>query len=510
MRSRSADPLMPFLLFLSGLLISSAVSDPAAAWEGVNFKGSAYLRFDYGDEVNTQSGQTYPDNLLERNYLETYLNAELFFRKIPVGKQLRLGMRMLELQASDYDLQYTTLENARRLDDRIFAQWKSGKWDVWAGDVAETFGKGVALSLFENRDLYFNSNLRGGKVTFRSKKLRAKAIYGKSRKWYDLEEESLGGVNLEVRPWKRTVIGGSLVHQEGISYEKRFTPGIYAGFDVGPVSLYGEYAQRRPDDGEVSAGEGTYLSAEASILGLAAQFEYKYYRFGEENPFQVPPVAEREILTHLMTEHPHIPRMDDQVGVQFNLSASPSEAIFLDLNFNSSSNHVGRSLIPSLKQENNAYWSVFLESEFYPNDDLILKFDAGQNEEAYPTYWEKKTGVGSEVVYNLDLRWSVTLAAENMWVDDKAADERYADQYAAFTLARASWGSINLSYEQTSQGVGVENDHWLSAELALEIKSNHRLLLFYGTERGGLKCTSGVCRTVQSFEGFRLTYNGFF
>lgn len=495
-------------MFISWLFFASLISVSVSAT--VSFQGNAYLRFDAGKEVNTQGGLKYPDDLITRNYLETYLTTELLFTKIPVGKRLRLGLRMLELDASDYDLQYTSLENARRLDDRLYAQWKAGKWDVWAGDVTDTFGKGLALSLYENRDLYFDSNLRGGKVNFRSKTLRVKAVYGRSRDWYDVEEEALEGVNLEVRPVKRFVIGGHLVHQEGISYEKRLMPGVYSGLKIGPVNLYGEYAQRRPDDGDVSVGDGTYLSAEASMLGLAVQLGYKYYHFGIENPFQTPPVVEREILTHLMTEHPHIPRMDDQVGFEIDISATPVDELFLDLNFNRSSRHDGGSLLPSLTQQYAPYWSLFLESEIYPNEDLTLKFSGGQNEEAYPTFWQKKTGIASEGIYDLNDRWSVTLAAENMWVNDKANAEKHSDQYAAFTVSRASLGSINLSYEQTSQAIGIENDHWLSIELAVDVKSNHRLMLFYGTERGGLKCTSGVCRTVQSFEGFRLTYSGRF
>ncbi len=476
----------------------------------VDFRGSLYVRVDDGDKVNTSSSESFPDSLVTRNYLEELFTAELHFKKIPVGRRLRLGVRMFELQASDYDIAYTSLEDARRVDDKIYAQMTGKNWELWAGDVTEIFGKGLALSLFENRDLYFNSSLRGGKASYRSKSLRLKAIYGRSRDWFDVREESVGGVNLEYHTRAGIFAGGSLVHQEGITYEKHFIPEFYGGFGIGPVDIYGEYAQRRPDDGDISVGDGTYLSIDASMLGLAAQVGYKYYNFGIENPFHTPPVAQREITTHLMSRHPHIPDLFDQVGFEINLSASPSEIIFLDLNFSRASKHDGGSLLPTLKQEDWAFWEFFGEAEIYARPDLTLKLGAGQNGEAYPTFWEEKTGLAAGAIYNLDNLWSVTVDLENMWVDDKEEAEDYTDQYASITASRASLGSLNFSYEQSSLDDEIEGDHWIGGELAAEIAQNHRLMVFYGRERGGLKCTSGVCRTVQSFEGIRLTYEGRF
>jgi hypothetical protein len=97
-----------------------------------------------------------------------------------------------------------------------------------------------------------------------------------------------------------------------------------------------------------------------------------------------------------------------------------------------------------------------------------------------------------------------------MWVDDKEFNEYYFDNYWALTLARAPYGNLTFSYENSTQKSMPENNRWLGCELALTIKTQHRLTFFYGQERGGLKCTSGVCRPVQPFEGFRIGYEGSF
>lgn len=482
--------------------------------DAATFQGSFKLRWDEGREVNPTISANYPDNLTDRRYIEALLTGEVLFNRIPLGDRLRLGLRVLELQPSRVDDIVYGLEDERRIDDKIYTQWNAKKWEVWGGDVTETFGKGLALNLFEDRDLYFDSGLRGGKASYKGEHVRFKAIYGQSRTGYLVERENVGGVNLEYRLGSGWFAGSSLVHQEGIFYEKRFMPEIYGGFDVGPVTFYGEYAQRRPDDGEAIAGEGTYLSVDASTLGLAVHVGYKYYDFGVENPLQTPPIVQREFTTRLLSRKPHIPLMDDQVGFEMELSATPSDLVFLTLNFSRASKHNGSEVVPSLRQEYNPFWELFLESELYARSDLTLKLDAGMNEEASPAFWEKKTDVAAEAIYYLSDLLSITGNLESLWVDDKeTTDKDHNDQLFALTLARAPYGSLNLSYEISSldsEDSEIEGDRWLGAEISANVKRDHRLLLFYGRERGGLKCTSGVCRPVQPFEGLKLTYEGRF
>lgn len=492
--------------FFWGILLFSGVHPARCA----DFQSNLKLRWDTGKEVDNALDASFPDNMVDRDYLEELYTLEALFTKPVIGDRLRLGVRLLELQTSQMDKVKLGLANQRRLDDKVYAQLNWGKWDIWGGDVYETFGKGLALNLFENRDLYFDSGLRGGKFSYRSNTVRWKAIYGRSRSGYLVEEENIGGANLEFRPIKGLLIGGSLVHQEGITYDVQFMPEGYIGLDLGFLSIFGEYAQRRPEDGELLQGDGTYLSVEASTIGLAAHVGYKYYQFGEDNPFQTPPIVQREYTTHLLSEHPHIPLIEDQVGFEVDLSATPTEIAFLSVNFSQSSKHKGAELLPSLKQDFNPFWELFFEGELYPRPDLTLKLGAGKNEEARLLYWQKKTAAMTEVIYNIKDLWSVTTVAENMWVNDKEAGEDHHEQWLSLNLARAPYGSLNFSFEQSSLSSPEEGDRWMGFEIAADVKTNHRLMLFYGRERGGLKCTSGVCRPVQPFEGFRITYEGRF
>ncbi len=55
------------------------------------------------------------------------------------------------------------------------------------------------------------------------------------------------------------------------------------------------------------------------------------------------------------------------------------------------------------------------------------------------------------------------------------------------------------------------NTKWLSMELLYNINSATQLRLFYGSIRGGLVCSNGICRYVQPFnDGFMFTLNSIF
>lgn len=56
-----------------------------------------------------------------------------------------------------------------------------------------------------------------------------------------------------------------------------------------------------------------------------------------------------------------------------------------------------------------------------------------------------------------------------------------------------------------SAGVDLRNK-WFGLEATIDLLPHHQLTLFYGSEKGGLRCSNGVCREVPPFEdGFKIT-----
>ena len=52
---------------------------------------------------------------------------------------------------------------------------------------------------------------------------------------------------------------------------------------------------------------------------------------------------------------------------------------------------------------------------------------------------------------------------------------------------------------------------WVAIDLMINISSNTRLDLMYGTLRGGVICSNGICRYVEPFDdGFKLSLTSVF
>jgi hypothetical protein len=94
-------------------------------------------------------------------------------------------------------------------------------------------------------------------------------------------------------------------------------------------------------------------------------------------------------------------------------------------------------------------------------------------------------------------KWGLTFAIEK-------------DKYQEFGIESEN---IEINpLEKIWERLGFNSNHsWLSTELLWNIASNYRLIIFYGSEKGGLQCRNGVCRVIQPFsDGFRVGLTTYF
>jgi len=67
----------------------------------------------------------------------------------------------------------------------------------------------------------------------------------------------------------------------------------------------------------------------------------------------------------------------------------------------------------------------------------------------------------------------------------------------------AIWDYTNDPTQVDEAGQPLEN--WLSGEVSLRPTRDIQIRASYGAEKGGVRCTGGVCRVVNPFEGTRVT-----
>ncbi|HWQ82423.1 MAG TPA: DUF6029 family protein [Ignavibacteria bacterium] len=372
--------------------------------------------------------------------------------------------------------------------------------------------------------------------------------------------------NFEISPVKLLNIGANYVYAYGkvptssdTTSIKAYIPEGYLSFNYKNLQLFASYAHKHVStDANTSypvpisaKGDGFYGSLSYSMPKLGVTVDYKNYRFDMTNPdnrsadrptkmlpFQNPPTVVKEHSSTLISRNPHVVDFNDEVGVQIDVVYAPKDNVTFNLNAAVASRHFdylkttdGGKLVytrierdgnylPSLDKQFSPYWEVYADGEWYVNDKLYTKvaYDR-QNAVTYnyinPNASEilKVNTIPVEVRYSLTKEYTLKFIVENQWVENniRVGEKSYMNNLFSVSLSRSPNISATFSAEFTNdeeEPTGKKN--WFIGEVSYKFNSANSLTVSYGTERGGLKCTNGICRFVRPFEGLRLTLNNKF
>jgi hypothetical protein len=220
----------------------------------------------------------------------------------------------------------------------------------------------------------------------------------------------------------------------------------------------------------------------------------------------------REIGPNLLhSREPHVMDVPNEVGYQAELSGQVTSTTFATAHYNLSSQHAkDQSGIPrpTLKQEDAPFWEFFANVEQDLSHGRTAYIELGTNEEA-ATVWQKRKWAWVKVSSPLTTGQDIGIESETLLITDKTGVQRdFTDQMLGVDWSLGGWFSLALQHQfsNDSELAKKEGKNWPSAEAALTFsEGKHRLVVFYGKERGGLRCSNGVCRQVQAFTGLRVT-----
>ncbi|HJY63575.1 MAG TPA: DUF6029 family protein [Ignavibacteria bacterium] len=404
-----------------------------------------------------------------------------------------------------------------------------------------TFGKNIK----------FNGTILGGDIDYTD-------ILDTSR----TEHYSIRAGNFSVSPKKFITIGGSYLYANGqIPIQNTYTEinseifeanlGLsYNGFD-----FYGSYANKvtisDPNafypQSKAPRGDGGYGFLSYTRGGLGITIDYKNYRFNlvtpnerstsnpfKPLPFQNAPTAIKEYSSTLLSRFPHNIDFGDEVGFQIDIFYSPAKNLTINGNFSLTSRHYdykdidttaktryerierSNAWLPSLTDELSPYWEFYLEGEYYYNKvDKVKLGIARKTSILYsivdPASSEKIRSftVPLEAQYTFAKIYSIKLIAEFQSAYNNLRSEGendYISQFTSIALARSPDLILVGNVEITTDNEDPSGKkRWANVELTYRFSTANTVTLSYGSERGGIKCSSGICRYVNPFNGFRLT-----
>ena len=321
---------------------------------------------------------------------------------------------------------------------------------------------------------------------------------------------------------------------------------------------------------ETDKGNGLYFSNTNYIKDWALTSNYRRYRIDVKDPsmrdnilsnygqaldVQRSPTGYYQHSFKLLSRNSKQVNLNDEIGLELELIGPIDENRTLLLNYTKSSSTKGwhnefgywepepltttngnsNSLFPSSDKDSYPFDEIFIELNGY-NKTHTLFYRVGFDyfSDTFAVLANSNTSESFEVNKAITFPFMVNVILNDLWsievqlelqrakkgfevtTNDESSfvsllSEKYQDNiFLGFTVNHAPW-SLTVATESTNSDESLSNfdsNTWNSVALTYRIKSDNILEVFYGSIRGGLDCTNGVCRYIQPFEnGLRIDYN---
>jgi len=480
-----------------------------------------------------QEGEAVPDpepelrigvtNKLDyRRFDQGIIRAEAFRDRLEVSAArgpFDLWVRFEALQVSDaaiYDpfglapegVAAGTRFDQTKVTKRAFT-FKQESFRATVGDGSMVFGRGLLLALFEDEELNFDNRPEGIFGEYEHRLGRARALGGSK------DENRFRGVFLEPKAWGPARLGAGFVEMWGSGsdtfiQDREQDSGGLAEVVLGPATLYGEYVHREfpnaaPGAGDAGEGGGGFVSGLVASHGVSLSGEYRDYS-NFEHQFHDPPTALKQHTWTLLNRinGQVLQDIDDNDAEGFLVEGSYSAGLFTSVQ--SSYSEVRRDV------GRDDFWEWFGEGKTTWKEKLFFTAAAAESELKVGTLFEENLGGFGEIVYGIDDVSSVTGNVE--WNEVRESDSLtqsfqrpidFSDRLFSLSYGRSPWLNLTGSYEKTTDPREAEQE-WISGIAEIQVAQNHDVVLSYGKERGGWKCSGGVCFFEPEFEGLKLRW----
>ncbi len=520
------------LLFFTSLLVFIFSLKSFAANLILNGQNEAgYARGERSDQVGEDSWGYF------ENYLELNANIEKF----------RLYLRQSYRLPSEFDVRKAGLDAI----DKKYIEYRERNFTIHGGDFYRTWGNGLLFGNVEFLDLNIDTGIEGLLAEGYYKNLEAAAFRGvEIDTTGEFVEAAEGGYvaysfpsgifGLHDKLGLR--LGGSYVRlDDGPRHPVINREGYEAGLDIGTVNLYGVYTQDRAQYDDVEYYHGFYSSLSAYGYGFGLLFEYKNYElfnYFDTPALQYPPTGIPESTMHLLDRHYNTIHFYDDAGYQLQLDYS-LDFWYFSLNFNQSSKHDGDSPLPVFKEQFSPYQAALFRIERDPFDGDYYKLSFGWQEDVNFTAttqaqsrsgsiysadshtrgfsdWANRCAFGGLYEWRMTDVYALTSEFEVMYSKEEKTEREYWDEYLSLALVKSPEASFTVTFERSEDVretggvdwetgfIGGAGKYWASGEVTWNFLQRHQARVFYGYERGGLRCSGGSCRWVNPFKGVKI------
>lgn len=430
------------------------------------------------------------DYWVEHDSLEDYfydkLNLSIFYKGLEVGYFLLREVpsdATKSISASNFNIGF-----------------KTDYFDIFYGRLYPVFGRGLILREYVDEDFRVDKGVGGVSLKVELSDLLIQVISGSpknllfdGRHYYISNDTSdiLRGVDISLEG--KINVGGRYVR---LSSKEDPAPQAFSEIYGGNLGLtwnwfdtYIELVQKiayNQYSGERIRGWGTYATTSISFAGFGCLLQYIDYdslalgrgivRYNE------PPVINRRGIS--------INRGNDEKGFGVSFSYSPKYYLNLNGGISKSLNHRKDKEVTEHFLSADYWGDIF--SGIFTFDHLILK--------------GIEPGISRKEEYAPELALTfVDFEVAGMEKFIKEDSKNYRETRLSLSYTYRSNLTFTLIGENRTINKYNEGTRWLLFEVSGNIGNNHNIILSYGSQKGGLTCSGGICRYEEPFEGFKIS-----
>tara|TARA_Y100000389_G_scaffold199146_1_gene236978 strand:- start:954 stop:2639 length:1686 start_codon:yes stop_codon:yes gene_type:complete len=285
-----------------------------------------------------------------------------------------------------------------------------------------------------------------------------------------------------------------------------------------------------------------------------------YYNYGNALDFQQSPTGYFQHTFRLLSRNSKEVNLNDEIGLELQLSGPISENSSLSVSYMQSSSskrwfddqngdwyNKENSFWPSSNKSSYPFKEVYIEfSGYSKSGKLYYKTGLDIQNQVFNVLRNSSVQKSYEIIDSQSMPILLSYSFSDLWNLEvqleyqklKTGFEHFSStfdgndninyfysllteayQYNKFLSLSANYHqkwNFNLSHESTNADETMHgfddsfdtSNTWSSIGIGYKFDSDDSLQIFYGSVRGGLDCTNGVCRYIQEFEdGLRIDYS---
>lgn len=454
-----------------------------------------------------------------------------------------------------------------------YVGYKSGQFDITAGNFYEQFGSGMVLRSYEEHNLGYDNAIRGVRVKFTPVKgVVLKGIWGTQRFFWQQSPGIIRGADMDVSLNElinsmsgsklKIQFGGSFVskYQEyeeiSVGQDSTLKLPLNVGAGSGRVTLsYGkfglgaEYAYKINDPNAVNKftfdhGDGLLLNASFSQKGFGIilqakrlnnmSFKSKRTETGNVLDVNYLPAITKQQTYSLAAIYPYATQPNGEMGLNLQINYNIPKNTLLgghygtDISLNCSDIYEDSKIFDSvafLTTGIPTYKLNFFQvgSRLYFRDinlEISHKFNKtfkGSMNLIHQDYDPFVNGHEGEPVIHANI-----VIADMTYKFTPTQALRGEFQYLQTKQDQGSWSMGTLEYsfaplwffsiaDQWNHGNEITSNRYHYPLVAAGYTNNaNRIQVSYGKQRAGIVCVGGVCRPVPASNGFTITITSSF